>query len=597
MKFRSTTLISLFIVACIAIIVSINSLKWVNKPFSGFLLMKNRIVASIGLPHWPGVADGKIFQAKIIAVNGQKIQRAEQIRDILQHKPPGEKISYLFIKGDQLFTREIPSSLFPLLDFFLLFGSYLFNGLIYALIGLGVYQLSPGSSASKALFIFCLTSCLWALTACDLYSPYWLFRFHIIFEAFMPAALIHAAFTFPERKRFIQKNSFILFIPYFLAFIISIVYEILLYSHSGYVFIHNLSVFYLGMAIIIFIVSFVLTYMKSQSALIKQKIRIVILGTCIAFFLPALTTIFSSITGGEIAVNTIALTAFIFPLALGYATVRHNLFEADVIIQRSLYYLSLTSLIVVIYLSMAISSNMVFRGSDIVKSPTFSLFFIIFILFLLNSLRERAQKIVDRLFFRAKFDYRAIIQKVSSDLTTILNLNQIAERIAQTLSEVLFAETSLVMLLEPKINEYRVFKAEGFENNGLENLAISQKHPLIERIKERKREITYYDFEQSNEETPVQEAELDILNRLQAQLILPIFFKEELEGLLILGRKKSGIFYSSEDLGLLKILTTEGAISVANARSYEEVQSLNIHLEDKVKQRTEELNKISNCRS
>lgn len=593
-KIRPVTLISFFIVVCIAIISLINSLRWINEPFAGFFFMKNSIVASSGLSRWPGTKDGKIFQAKIIEVEGQKVQNSEQIKEIIQKKSVGDNISYLFFKDNQLFSRRIPLINFMYIDFLLIFGIYILNGLIYAFVGISVYHLKPDMSASKALFIFCLISSLFGLTACDLYSPYWFFRFHVIFEAFLPATLIHSVLTFPEKKSIIHKHPSILFSPYLISFIASIFYEIFLYSHSGYVLIHNFSVFYLGTAAVVFMIFSASTYLKTESALIKQKIRVVILGSGIAFFIPAVIMITSAITKGEIALNTIGFTAFIFPVALGYATVKHNLFEVDVVIQRSLYYLSLTTLIIIIYFGMIISFNIVFYSSnvvgDVIKSPVVSLFFIIFILLLLNPLKERAQRIVDRLFYRINYDYRTIIEKVSSDLTTLLNLEEITERIVQTLSEVLFAERCLVVLREPKVNEYCVFKSKGFDGNGWENLRINQNHPLIERIRQKKREITYYDFEQGNEDQPIRGAELEVLNQLQAQLILPIFFKEELEGLLILGRKKSGIFYTAEDLGLLKILATEGAISIANARSYEEIQQLNFNLEDKVKQRTEELN-------
>jgi len=81
-------------------------------------------------------------------------------------------------------------------------------------------------------------------------------------------------------------------------------------------------------------------------------------------------------------------------------------------------------------------------------------------------------------------------------------------------------------------------------------------------------------------------ADMDTLN---AQIVLPMFFERRLNGFIALGEKKSGDLYSREDLDLLETLAGQSALAIENARSYRRIEDLNINLEHRVKERTQDL--------
>ena len=58
---------------------------------------------------------------------------------------------------------------------------------------------------------------------------------------------------------------------------------------------------------------------------------------------------------------------------------------------------------------------------------------------------------------------------------------------------------------------------------------------------------------------------------MEATLIVPLIYEDRLTGLISLGDKKSGKFYRSEDINLLKTLANQGAVAIENARLLEEV--------------------------
>jgi len=65
------------VVTPIFLIVVSNSLAWIGKSFPGFLVMGNRVVASVALPDWPDPST--IFQHEVIAVDGRAMPPSAEI--------------------------------------------------------------------------------------------------------------------------------------------------------------------------------------------------------------------------------------------------------------------------------------------------------------------------------------------------------------------------------------------------------------------------------------------------------------------------------------------------------------------------------------
>ena len=76
---------------------------------------------------------------------------------------------------------------------------------------------------------------------------------------------------------------------------------------------------------------------------------------------------------------------------------------------------------------------------------------------------------------------------------------------------------------------------------------------------------------------------------VQANLVVPIVAREQLWGLLIAHHCESPRQWQVAEVELLKQLATQVGIAVQQAELYDQVQSLNIYLEQKVSQRTAEL--------
>jgi signal transduction histidine kinase len=561
----------------------VTSFRWVNTSFPGFFVMANRVIASISLPHWPVARHSHIYQHTIVAVNRQPVTTAESVYALVRRLPPGSAITYTVQKDGQTFQLTLPSVTFTLQDYCLLFGAYLVNGLAIALIGIGVWFLKPRAAVSVALLLVGLSASLFALTAADLYSPYWFFRLHVLGEAFFPAGLVHLALVFPV-DRLTRYRTAVLAVPYLIACALGVAYEIWLYQPRAYSLIHNLCMVYLGLGGLALLGKVIGDSVTTDSPLVRQRIRIILVGFSSGYAFPAALMLFSGISGGEIPVNYAAFTAFLLPLSLGYAIVKHDLFEIDALLKRSVYYLMLTAVLTVTYLALLALLNFTVSTAAFTRSPLFPLIFTITVVLLLNPLKDRLQRGVDRVFFRLCYDPKKVLEVTSAALTSTLRLEEILPFIWQTIDETVGVRQGGIFLLSRPAGQYASVYPKPDQAP-----ALATGHPLIEQLRRQGRVLSLYDSQDETSDPAGQGESRQALAEMRAQLLVPLIFKGDLIGFLALGPKESGTFFSADDIDFLHTLANQGALSIANALAYQEIHLLNTSLEQKVAQRTQAL--------
>ena len=315
------------------------SLRWVDRTFPGFMLLDNRVVASVGLAHWTGSAVPGLFQSELLGVNGRSVHSTPAAYEIVTALPPNTPVEYLTQGADGERRLTIATQRFTIQDWCLLFGVYLLNGVVFLACGVVVWVLRPETPMARALLATGTTTALFLFTAMDLYGPATFFRLHVLCEALMSGAFLHLALVFPRPHRF----SHMRFAGYALSLALATPYELFLYNPIEYPRILRTSVLYLGLVAVFFCLRLVVTYWRGTSQLARQRVRVIMLGTLAGFALPAVVLTLAAVMAGGVAMNTAALTPFVFSVALAYAVVKHDLFEIDAMVKRGAYYLVLTT--------------------------------------------------------------------------------------------------------------------------------------------------------------------------------------------------------------------------------------------------------------
>ncbi len=559
----------------------VQAIKWVDRPFPGFLLYNPVVVSDVSLPHWVQHWGLDLYSYdKIIEVNGEKISKANEIFEIVASKPIGTYFNYLIFREGKLITLKIPSMRFSVNDLVQVFGIEFAVGLIFLLIGTTVYFLKPYLIASKAFLLTCISICIWFVEDFDYQTTYSLgywFNVSLFAQMFTPACLILLAVAFPREKKLIRQRV-VLFSP-FLFSILMFVFQLLFLNYPViwraivwmtymYIFIGALSV----------LCSVLIEYLKPVSPLDRQRAQIVLLGVLFGFLIPAIAAlIIVSLKISNLAY--VALPVILFPLSIAYSIVKHKLFDIDVIIQKGILYGALTSIVIAFFALTVLVFNMLFAEHGGWENPFFFLILSVFLVVALNPIRGWIQGFIDTAFFRKSYDYAKTLSEISSAMTSLLNLDEIASKIISTVTDTMQIASASLLLIDQSSGDYRIYMTTLDELRDRE-FCIKSDDKLVSSFYSYKQEIFKEDLVSDNRYMKSRIELTRVFNNLKASLMIPLFFRSQLVGILVLGEKKSGLMYSSRDIKLLRTLANQSAIAIENAFAFKLVEDYAKRLEE-----------------
>ncbi len=579
-RVRTAATLMVAAMALLAVATTRAGLAWVGRPFPGFFLLRNRVVASISLPGWPAAVSSDVFQSTVIAVDGTPVTSAEDVYARVRAMPAGMPFAYTLESGGVTAVHWIQSHLFTWSDTLLIFGAYLFNGLVFAAIGIGVWTLSPRRATTWAMLGLGLCCSVYVLTAMDLYGPHVLFRLHALAESFLPATLIHLTLVFPVRRTTTRRAAIASYAP---AAVLAAVYQVRLDSPRLYPGVHALATVCIAAAGIALLTQTITAYFRSPSELVRQRVRVVLMGLLAGFFVPAIVFASSVFQNGGVAVNAAAFTAFVFPLSIAYAVHKRDLFEIDALVQRALYYAVLSALVTTGYLVVVMVATYGFHVSLLGQSAAFSLVFIVAVVIILPTLRDRVQRVLDSIFGRRTYDAQEVLAATSTALAATLSFDEILRLTLRTPESVLGLERVAVFLRGTAGFEEAACAPEPTERARLRRLAHDR--PLLRLVATRP--VLVRDM-LPGEWSEDRAACLADFGALRADLIVPLGCRGTVIGFLVCGRKRAGTFFSASDVSFLRTFANHAALSLQNARTFKDLELLNADLERRVQERTQQ---------
>ncbi len=280
-----------------------------------------------------------------------------------------------------------------------------------------------------------------------------------------------------------------------------------------------------------------------------------------------------------------------YVFVITYAIIRHRLLDIRLVITRSLVYGVLLTLVTLSFVFITFLSAQFFNETSSGRALV-SILVAALIVFGLDPLKRLLSVVTDKVFFKAKVDYQAVLRELSEVLSVEINLDRLVSQLEVDLAQELKLMSATVLLRRKGDAERFGAGVEGELHNSA--LSLAGESSLMGFLRDRKGTILLETLERVIEDTPENkrkplENERVELERLQAALVAPVFSQNKMNAVLVLGPKLSGDSFSNDDLQLIEVLSPQIGSAIQKANLYEEVRRFGESLKVKVEEATVEL--------
>jgi signal transduction histidine kinase len=561
------------LVCALALVVGVcvyDSTVWLRRPFMGFWLGHNRIVAPVGLAEWTGFRADVPFGSQLAAVDGQPVTDVAALVERTWDATPGALVRYGFATDAGHVERTVSIMRFTLRDYLSLFGVWIVNGGLFLVLGFLVAYLKPGRPVSAAMLVFCLA---WGLTMVLSLADFYSFHFRSLYavaQAVAPGAFVVLALLFPDRPWPRAAGWIVGGLGVVTALHAGL--DIALYDRApnAWMTFFRASLVYMAACGLAGCGLLVRAYRASVGE-DRARLKVVGLGAALTLGLPAAVQIAITLAGVALPVNLVpVVVTAAFPAVMAYAILRYDALSIDTLLARSAFYAVFTALVTIGYIATVGIAHAVQPSGATTAGGWGPFVFTLAVVAVAAPLRRGVQGLVDRLFYRTDYDVEATVEAVSRTLTASLDRVEVAANVEATLASTVTPAPCLLLLPTAP-------GQLGSENG----LVVPAADPLFAAARGAGADVVPIGASIS----PAAIA----LRAAGASLVVPLRVEQSLQGVLALGPKQSGAPYGARDLGLLRTLGNQAAIALRNAESYGVVRELTATLEQRVAERTADL--------
>jgi len=280
---------------------------------------------------------------------------------------------------------------------------------------------------------------------------------------------------------------------------------------------------------------------------------------------------------------------------IAFAILHYRLWDIEFIIRRTIVFAGLVAFVFGVF------SFGLFITQEVLTAYfgfrwEFALAISIFLVVLgYEPMRAFLIETTDRYLFQKKYDYQKFLKDASRGIAQIESLHHLLGLVTHFITMRMRVKNAAVLTRDLKEGIFCLSFLRGYAPGFGKDYSLSVQEELMRYLEQEKEGIDIervrdhiqtgtqkkpdkgqpsfqYDFAQVKRQ----------MEELQAACCIPSFLGRELRNVLVLGEKKSGDYYTTDDLNVLFTIAQESAIAIENARLYDEA----IH-------RTKELQKIN----
>lgn len=326
---------------------------------------------------------------------------------------------------------------------------------------------------------------------------------------------------------------------------------------------------------------------------VHRRAKVLAIATSLSFGVPSLLLVVLPMSTENLIYEGLYWLMLVmfsaFPIVIGYAIVRFQMFGLRVAIERSAVSVALSLAISLVYVAIVVRVVVTSMRRD--DDTALPLVATVLFLLLFSLLQVKVQRWVDRLIYKRRWAYAEATVRASARLARALDLQSIEETVREVLMEDMRLRRAYFAVHEdgrPVLSAQlgcEVNPDTGEHPPVLPMALLALDLPVLTRAMQARMIVTCYDREA--------EAERAFWERFELEAVVPLFLGRgsvrHAVGFLLLGPRLDGRALDGEDLALLQGLASQLAIAVDNTLRVREIERLKEGLESEVAARTKEL--------
>ncbi|MDD5724495.1 MAG: ATP-binding protein, partial [Syntrophales bacterium] len=262
-----------------------------------------------------------------------------------------------------------------------------------------------------------------------------------------------------------------------------------------------------------------------------------------------------------------------------------DLLDMGMLIRKGSTYFFLTGILTFVYALSIYLSNILFMGYGNTHPLIVSFASAILVVVLFNPARIKVQRLVDRVFFRGRYDYRETLRQMSGAMASFLRVEEITGFLLDSIPSALKTSSMSVATYSQESESLKLYSGrQGRPGKGLK-ISMESSMPIATFFEGYRKTLG----RSAADRISIPEKISGLFDATGAAILIPMISRDRLTGIMALGEKRSGELFVHEDIELLETIASQSATALENARNYEKIEGMNIKLEEKVKQRTKDL--------
>ncbi|WP_074310255.1 sigma 54-interacting transcriptional regulator [Singulisphaera sp. GP187] len=282
--------------------------------------------------------------------------------------------------------------------------------------------------------------------------------------------------------------------------------------------------------------------------------------------------------------------SLLFSVAYTLSITRYKLMQVEEIFNRSVVYFAFSVAAGLLYSCVLLvggaiigeqllSANQTWRGAMVAGLS------VIVVLILSELARERFQKAIDRRFHREKYKFDQAMRKMRVAVGSLVDRATLGRRLLEAAAEVLHLEWGAIYLSESPGGAFHLVASQGVTPDETQ---LGPGNPLVERLRVTPSIRVPHAMSLSTASDPA----TDAMIALGGEAAHSLGADGNLEGVLVLGPKRSGMPYEDEEIAFLGALSSVATLTLHSAGIQQTLETLNQELRDKVEKITEQQRRI-----